>query len=72
MSKTFIETVLSIHERIQKSRALGTKKQVPSSSICKYNLLRKVDTLKVDTQIWLEAEASVQSLLQKEDFGQSS
>ena len=45
MSKTFIETVLSIHERIQKSRALGTKKQVPSSCICKYNLLRKADTL---------------------------
>ena len=34
-----------MQERIQKFRALGTNKQVSSSSICKYNLLRKVDTL---------------------------
>ena len=43
--KNFIETVLSIHERIRKSRALGTNKQVSSSNICKYNLLRKTDIL---------------------------
>ena len=34
-----------MHERIWKSQALGTKKQGSSSSICKYNLLRKADTL---------------------------
>ena len=43
--KNFIETVLSIHERIRKSRALRTNKQVLSSNICKYNLLRKTDIL---------------------------
>ena len=42
--KNFIETVSSIHERIRKSRALVTNKQVLSSSICKYNLLRKANT----------------------------
>ena len=30
---------------MRKSRALGNNKQVPSSSICKYSLLRKTDTL---------------------------
>ena len=43
--KNFIEAVSSIHERTWKSRALGTNKQVSSSSICKYNLLQKADTL---------------------------
>ena len=45
MCKNFIEAVLSVHERKWKSQALGTKKQGSSSSICKYNLLRKADTL---------------------------
>ena len=45
MCKNFTETDSSIHEKIRKSRALGTNKQVPSSSICKYNLFRTVDTL---------------------------
>ena len=30
---------------IRKSRVVGTNKQVSQSSICKYNLLRKADTL---------------------------
>ena len=43
--KNFIEAVSSIHERIWKSRALGTNKEVSSSSACKYKLLRRGDTL---------------------------
>ena len=45
MCKNLIEAFLNIHEKIQKSRALGTNKQVSPSSIYKYNLLRKADTL---------------------------
>ena len=33
----------SIPKRILKSRVLGTKNQVSSSSSCKYNLLQKAD-----------------------------
>ena len=44
MCKSFVETDLRTHERIRKSRALGTNKQVSSSSICKYNLLQKAGT----------------------------
>ena len=43
--KNFIEAVLYIHDRIWKSQALGTDKQVSSSRIFKYNLLRKADIL---------------------------
>ena len=43
--KNFIETDSSIHERMGNFRALGTNKQVPSSSICEYNLLRQADTV---------------------------
>ena len=43
--KNFIKAVLSIQERIWKSRALGTNKQVSPIRICKYNLLQKFDTL---------------------------
>ena len=43
--KNLIETVLSIHERIRKFQTLRTNNQVSSSSICKYNLLQKADTL---------------------------
>ena len=43
--KNLIETVLSIHERIRKFQTLRTNSQVSSSSICKYNLLQKADTL---------------------------
>ena len=40
-----METVLSIHDGMRKFRPLGANKQVSSSSICKYNLLRKADAL---------------------------
>ena len=38
--------MLSTHERIPKFQALGTNKQVPLSSICKYNLLQKAKAWK--------------------------
>ena len=41
----FIEAILSIFERIQKFQTLENNKQVSSSSICKYSLLRKAETL---------------------------
>ena len=37
--KSFTETVLSIHKKIQKSEALRTNEQVSLSTICKINLL---------------------------------
>ena len=60
--KNFIEAVLSIHESIWKSQKLGANKQVSFSTICKYNLLRKADTLlgipyriaKVNRTFWVE------------------
>ena len=45
MCKKIIETDSGIHKRIHKSRVWGNNKKVSSSSICKYNLLRKADTL---------------------------
>ena len=60
--KNFIETVSHMHERIRKFRALGTNKQVSSSSTCKYILLRKADTFleslyhpgKVSRLMWVQ------------------
>ena len=62
MCKSFVETDLRTHERIRKSRALGTNKQVSSSSICKYNLLQKAGTFpeslyrpgKVGRLLWVQ------------------